>query len=296
MGGDIEAVPVWGDVHCSSRYMEEIFRRGEPEMRPYVARLVLPRTTGMASRANQYRGHALFAAVMGDGMRVTAEALVATIEVHCGVPRAKMTVEVCAPPYQFFLRFDSQEDCTRVVLASEQLRCGRSWIRFQRWSVTARGTTGKLEYKTCLSIEGLPEDVWEPQAVKMLIAGLHGKLIEILPSTDRWVLTVTAWLRDPCEVPKMVTLTVPASTLLAVNPATLEDGESSPPPYEPRLAHTVDYTLIVHVKEVIDRGELLSDLPVAYLPDDGEDLTRRHTFKTWRGKIDGSGSGDHGLA
>ena len=61
-------------------------------------------------------------------------------------------------------------------------------------------------------------------------------------------------------------------------------------------AHTVDYTLILHVKEVIDRGELLSDLPVAYLPDDGEDLTRRHTFKTWRGKIDGSGSGDHGLA
>ena len=61
VGGDIEAVPVWGDVRSSSRYMEEIFRRGEPEMRPYVARLVLPRTTGMASRANQYRGHALFA-------------------------------------------------------------------------------------------------------------------------------------------------------------------------------------------------------------------------------------------
>ena len=295
-GGGIEPVPLWGDIRSGERYMVEIYRRGEPEMRPDVGRICLPRTAGMAEQTNQFRGRALFAVVMGNGVRVTADDMLSSIEHHCGVPKANIIGEVCAPPFHFFLRFDSSEDCTRVVLASEKVRCGRSWVRFERWNVVSRGTIGKMEYKTCLSFEGLPEDAWEPQAVKLLIAGLHGKLIEILPSVDRWVLTVTAWLRDPCDVPKVLTVTVPASSLLAVNPRTYDEGESPPRQYPQKLSRTVDYTVIIHVKEVIDRGDLLSDVPSIFLPGAGEDLTRRHTFPTWRGKIDGTGAGDHGLA
>ena len=74
-------------------------------------------------------------------------------------------------------------------------------------------------------------------------------------------------------------------------------GESPSPPTSPKEKHTRDYPLILHAKEVIDRGDLLAeDLDEKYLPDEGEDLTRHHTFKTWHGKIDSTGPGDHGFA
>ena len=43
---------------------------------------------------------------------------------------------------------------------------------------------GKFEYKTPLSIEGLPEEAQEPQAVNLVLAALDGELIEMLPATD----------------------------------------------------------------------------------------------------------------
>ena len=133
--------------------------------------------------------------------------------------------------------------------------------------------------------------------MNVLIAGLDGELIEMLPATDSWVLPVTAWLRDPCAVPKMLTLTVPVAARPAANNGSDEDVESPPPPSSLRQKCTMDYTLILHMKEVIERGELLTEgLDSGYLPDDGEDLSHRHTFKTWHGKIDGTGPGDHGFA
>jgi hypothetical protein len=33
-----------------------------------------------------------------------------------------------------------------------------------------------------------------------------------------------------------------------------------------------------------------------FYPDDDEDLSRKHKFKTWRGKIDGTGPGLYGEA
>ena len=296
VAGGGEPVPVWGNIRDGRRY-EEAYRRGEPEMRPYVARFVVGRTAGMAAQEVQFRGRALFATIMGEGNRVTPEALLASIEVHCGVVLFAVRVEVCSPPFHFFVRFNSEEDCTRVVLASGQLHFGASWILFERWDPTSRGTTGKFEYKTALSIEGMPEEAWEPQMLKLLISALDGDLIEMLLATDRWVLPITAWLRDPCAVPKVLILTVPVAAMLPINHGSDEDVQSQPPPLSPRMMHTRDYTLTVHVKEVIDRGELLTeDVDPDYFPYIEEDLSRRHTFKTWRGKIDGTSPGNHGFA
>ncbi|CAM0949469.1 unnamed protein product [Alopecurus aequalis] len=297
-GGDEQPVPVWGNVPDGRRFIEEIHRSGDPDLRPYVDhRVVLPRKVGKAAQEQKYRGRALFATVMGDGPQVTAESLLGAMEVQCGVVQLTVKVQACAPPFHFFIEFDSEEDCTAVVMDSRELRCGQSWIKFIRWSIYAHDTFGKLEFKTTISIEGLPEEAWEPETVKMMVAGLDGELIEMLPTTDRWVLPLTAWLREPCAVPKMLILTVPLPATLRANPGSDEDGESPSPPTSPKEKRTRDYPLILHVKEVIDRGDLLAeDLDEKYLPDEGEDQTRRHTFKTWRGKIDDTGAGDHGFA
>ena len=80
-----------------------------------------------------------------------------------------------------------------------------------------------MEYKTTLRIEGLPEEAQEPQTINQVIAALGGELIELLPGTDRWVLPVSAWLRDPCSVPKSLTVTVPAPILPRIEPESDED-------------------------------------------------------------------------
>ncbi|CAM0903571.1 unnamed protein product [Alopecurus aequalis] len=281
-------------IQDSCEFIEETWRRSEPAMRPDFGRIMLARTAAMAANEARFRGRALFATVEGE-VRVTAATLLVAMEVDCGVKQSTVMVEVTAPPYHYFLRFDSEDDCTRVVLSD--LRSGGTRIRFRRWGRCARGTPGKFEYKTTLSVKGLPEEAQEPQTVSLVIAGLEGELIEMLPGADRWVVLVSAWLRNPCSVPKSLTVIVPAPILPRIAPDFDEDVESPPPPCSPKKKGTMDYQLLLHVKDVIDHGDLLAeDLPAKYLPDEDKDLTRMHTFKTWRGKIDGTGPGTNGFA
>ncbi|CAM0905266.1 unnamed protein product [Alopecurus aequalis] len=278
-GGGYEPVLVWGNIPDGRRFIEEVHRHGEPDQRPWVDHVVLPRTAGMSAREEQFRGRALFATVMGDSLPVTPEDLLGAMEVICGVRQSTVRVEVCDPPFHFFPWFDSEEDCTSVVLASGELRCGLNWIRFKRWSIYSRGMPGKMQYKTVVSIEGLLEEAWERQAVHILIAALDGELIEMLSATDRWVLPVTAWLHDPSAVPKLLHLTVPLPAMLPAYPGSDEDVETPPPPCSSEEKRTRDYTLILHIKEVIDHGEVFAeDMDPMYYP--GEDMIRRHTFKT----------------
>jgi hypothetical protein len=248
----------------------------------------------MAEREAQYYGRALFVKIVGD-VRVSPEDLVASLEQHCEIRRRSATAEVTSPPYHFFVLFDSVDGCSHVVKYYSAVRCGGARICIRRWSPNARGTPGKFEYHTKLSFDGLPEEAQEPQAVNLLLAGLDGELDEILPATDLWVVTVTAWLRDPCSVPKMLTIVVPAAVVQPTAPGSDEEVESPPAPMSPREKRPMEYNVIVHVKEVVDRGPLMMDSS-AFAPDDDEDLSRRHKFETWRGKIDGTGPGVHGKA
>ncbi|KAI4969217.1 hypothetical protein ZWY2020_000131 [Hordeum vulgare] len=95
-------------------------------------------------------------------------------------------------------------------------------------------------------------------------------------------------------------MTVPLPILpprTAPDSDTDEDVHSPSPPCSPRQKNNKEYELIVHVKNVIDRGDLLAeDLPLKYLPDEDEDLSRIHHFQTWRGKVDGTGPGANGFA
>uniref|UniRef100_A0A8I6Z4S7 DUF4283 domain-containing protein n=1 Tax=Hordeum vulgare subsp. vulgare TaxID=112509 RepID=A0A8I6Z4S7_HORVV len=280
-------------------FPQEVWQRVEPEMRPERGRVLIARPSGMAALERAFLGHALYAVIIGQPRtKVTPEALAAAVEFECGILSSQMTVEVTGPPFHFFLRFHSVEDCTRVVYASEQLRCGGSRIGFQRWSSWSRGKSSQLPYKTTLSLEGLPEEAWDEDTVNLLLTGVDGELVDMLPSTDKWLLHCTAWLRNPSDVPKVLTVSVPAPALQPWKPDSDDENAHSPPrPLSPTDRRCIDYTVIMHVKEVIDRGPLLTEgLADEFLPDEGVDLTRKHTFATWRGKIDGTSPGTNGKA
>lgn len=64
-------------------------------------------------------------------------------------------------------------------------------------------------------------------------------------------------------------------------------------PSSPRKKNNLLYSIIYHMKEVVDRGPLLAEgLPDEWLPGEGEDLTCKHIFKTVLGKMDGTDDGE----
>ncbi|XBI75556.1 hypothetical protein VPH35_068919 [Triticum aestivum] len=192
--------------------------------------------------------------------------------------------------------FSSDDFCTAVLLLSRELLCGSAYISFCRWNYGARCSYGQLEYRTNLGFEGLPETAWEQEAMRFIVAGSRGDLIAILPSDDRWVIEVATWLANPNKVPKSVEIEVPTPPLPLWKPDSDDEGESPPRPSSPTSRKAMVFPLIIHVKEVLDRGPLMSELPSKYLPNEGVDLSRIHVFDTWRGKVDGSGPDDNGKA
>ena len=193
------------------------------------------------------------------------------------------------------MKFSSDDFCMEVLLLSRELLCGSAYISFCRWNYGARCSYGQLVYRTNLSFDGLPETSWEPEAMRFIVGGSRGDLIAILPSDDRWVIEVATWLSNPNKVPKSVEVEVPTPPLPPWKPDSVDEGESPRRPSSPTSRKMMVFPVIIHVKEVLDSGPLMSELPSKYLPDEDVDLSRIHVFDTWRGKVDGSGPGDNGM-
>uniref|UniRef100_M8CTP2 Uncharacterized protein n=1 Tax=Aegilops tauschii TaxID=37682 RepID=M8CTP2_AEGTA len=54
-----------------------------------------------------------------------------------------------------------------------------------RWSSFSRGTTGKLESKSTLILEGLLEEALDSNTINLVLARGDGELIDMLPATDK---------------------------------------------------------------------------------------------------------------
>ncbi|KAI5010238.1 hypothetical protein ZWY2020_012375 [Hordeum vulgare] len=160
---------------------------------------MLARTPSMDDIEARYRDLVLLATAVGDGEEaVTAPALLATMEEHCGVLSTEVTIYVACPPHDLWLLFSTDEKCSDYW-ASMKIKCCRRWMKFELGERASYG------------------------------------------------------------------------------------------PSSPRKKKTLVYPVICHMKEVIDRGPLLAeDLPADWLPNEGEDLMRKHEFTTVLGKIDGT--------
>ncbi|KAF7015705.1 hypothetical protein CFC21_029477 [Triticum aestivum] len=240
--------------------------------------------------------YVLLATAVGDGKQaVTPAAMLATLRQHCGVVPSEVVIEVACPPHDLWLTFSTEEKCSEVLLSSMKIKCCRRWIQFSRWCRMVRAQPGALKYKSKLDFEGLPNQAWTTASVKDVLKQLGGELIEILPPESRRELEVMAWLRDPSFVGKVVTVEIPESKLTNKPPESMDEYEAMQfelgdyGPSSPRKKNSLLYPVICHMKEVVDRGPLLAQgLPDEWLPAEGEDLTRKHIFKTVLGKIDGT--------
>ncbi|KAM0879043.1 hypothetical protein ACQ4PT_034498 [Festuca glaucescens] len=271
------------------RFPDEVISKGDPDRRPAKVRGLISRTAGMVALEADFSNRTLLATVQGSRPPVSLEAMVQSLDRNCGVHRQHVRVEVSFPS-DFFISFASMDDCQRVLDLSGHFRYGGVTIGFRRWHRSAQARGAKLTFFTKLSFEGMPPEAWEWEAVSQLLSKLDGQLVEILPATDRWCMVVTAWMRDPYDIPKEYDLEFPEPVGLPDAPALSDDPASSQPPQAPTFRCTLVYPLIIHVLEVVDRSPVCTDLAPEFVDED-EDTTRKNVFPCWGGRVDGTGRG-----
>ncbi|KAI5017180.1 hypothetical protein ZWY2020_037558 [Hordeum vulgare] len=295
-GRSMAAVVVGGDG--SSRnlldraYPQEVWRRGGPCLRPERSRVLLARTPSMDALEARYRQCAWRRRGGCDTDGSPGQ--------HRGMlwrPAVGGEHPGSVSPHDLWLFFSTEEKCSLVLQSSMKFKCCRRWIQFHRWVREIRATPAGLEYKTKLSFEGLPDQAWSMQSVIGVLKDLGADLIEMILPKNRRELEVTAWLRDPSKVAKLLDVKIPEPKLALCThppPESLDEfvareEASSYGPSSPKKKKTLVYPVIYHLKEVVDRGPLLAeDLPDEWLPNEGEDLTRTHKFSIVLCKIDGN--------
>lgn len=145
-------------------------------------------------------------------------------------------------------------------------------------------TPGSLDFKTKLSFEGLPDMAWSTEAVQGVLKEINGDLIEFIPPENWHKLKVMAWLRDPSTAGKVLKVEIPEPKVALCTDLSESFDDLDTPSYgpsSPRSKRPLVYPVLVHVKEVVDRGPLLvEDLSDEWLPRERVALTRTHKFTT----------------
>ncbi|KAI4974789.1 hypothetical protein ZWY2020_048396 [Hordeum vulgare] len=200
-GRSTAAVVVGGDGSnrnlLDRAYPHEVWRRGEPCLRPERSRVLLARTPLM----DAIEALAPFLPPARLRRRGCDTALAKIKASLWHLP--EVSIQVACPPHDLWLFFSTEEKCTLVLQSSMKFKCCSRWIQFHRWVREIRATAAGLEYKQKLSFEGLPDQAWLMQSVIGVLKDLGGDLIEMIPPKNRRELEVTAWLRDPSKVPKL---------------------------------------------------------------------------------------------
>ncbi|KAE8779932.1 hypothetical protein D1007_46969 [Hordeum vulgare] len=255
-------------------------------MRPECGCVLIACPSGIAALETTFLGRVLYVVIIGQPRsKVTPEALIAALEYECGNLPSKMKVEVIDLGLEVINSVIEPGEVFPDVIGIDLVLVGELRDHY------VVGVESTLHHP--LALEDLLLHFFESL---LHASGVDGELIDMLPSTDKWLLHCTAWLRNPSAVPKVLTMSVPAPPLQPWKPDSDDENAHSPPrPLSPTDRGCTDFTVIMHVKEVIDLGPLLTEgLADEFLPYEGVDLTRRHTFATWRGKIDGTGPGPNG--
>ena len=76
---------------------------------------MLSLNSAMASLDDQFAGKVLMVTINGDRPPVSPDDLVKALGIAHGIQVSDLLVEVCLPPADFFVRFQTTFDCSRVM-------------------------------------------------------------------------------------------------------------------------------------------------------------------------------------
>ena len=110
----------------------------------------------MAAFDDQFAGKVLMVTINSDRPPVSLDDLVKALAIAHGIQISDLLVEVCPPPADFFVRFRTTFDCSRVFEYSRRLFCDGALVSFDRWHPGWGSVPSKLEFSTKLTFHGMP--------------------------------------------------------------------------------------------------------------------------------------------
>ena len=184
-------------------------RAGDPEVRPAFGRCVLSLNSGMAALDDQFAGKVLMVTINGDRPPVSPDDLVKALGIAHGIQISDLLVEVCPPPADFFVRFRTTFDCSRVFDSSRRLFYDGALVSFDRWHPGWGSVPSELEFLTKLTFHGMPRRAWNSESMNELINDLGGELVSMFVPPDSWALMVMAWMKKSSTIPKVIGVEIP---------------------------------------------------------------------------------------
>ena len=107
--------------------------------------------------------------INGDWPPVSPDDLVKPLGIAHGIQISDLLVEVCLPPTDFFVRFRTTFDCSRVFESSWRLFCDGALVSFDRWHPVWGSVPSELEFLTKLTFHGMPRHAWNSESINKLI-------------------------------------------------------------------------------------------------------------------------------
>ena len=121
-------------------------RARDPEVRPAFDRCVLSLNSGMAALDDQFASKVLMVNINGNRPPISMDNLVKALGIAHDIQISDLLVEVCLPPADFFVRFRTTFDCSRVFESSRHLFCDGALVSFDKWHLEWGSMPSKLEF------------------------------------------------------------------------------------------------------------------------------------------------------
>lgn len=229
---------------------------------------ILPRTEGMTKLEEELQSHALMGRVDDDKStrpHVSPAMLLEALQIRSGVHRDDIKIRVTAVPDDFFIRFRSSDDCSRVLHSCQRILVHGGTVIFRRWHRGVGSPTtsrSSLDYYMKFSFDGLPQEAWHHEAVSNLVNKLGGVLVKIGEPCDSYCLPVEAWMKDPAKLPKVYHVELPEP----------DDAESPLSLTSRTKLRTIRHIIYIHIDSVKHH-----------------DSNTCRTFNTYAGRADGQG-------
>ena len=147
--------------------------------------------------------------INGDRPPISPDDLVKDLGIAHGIQISDLLVKVCPPPADFFVRFRTTFDCSRVFESSRRLFCDGALVSFDRWHPGWGSVPSELEFLTKLTFHGMPRRAWNSKSMNELINDLGGELVSMFVPPDSWALTVMAWMKKSFTIPKVIGVEIP---------------------------------------------------------------------------------------
>ncbi|XBJ22531.1 hypothetical protein VPH35_000909 [Triticum aestivum] len=186
-------------------------RLGDPHSRPAMGRVVAPTTPEMEVQAAALTTNCVLITLGGDRRPAPTSSVAEALHKEFNIPLSMVTV-VRHFPEDYLATFTHPHHRDDVVNRGN-FRRGHLELHPKPWIMEAHAEHEDMKHHVQLSLEGVPLHAWNSDTISRVI-GVDCELDYVLPRSTRQedarTLGIWAWATNPCAIPRVMHLTLPA--------------------------------------------------------------------------------------